>query len=364
MIVRDIIEKLEQFAPLSLQEQYDNSGLLVGSASQEVCGVLIAIDVIEDVVIEAIAKGANLIICHHPIIFSGLKRLTDRSYVERTVRLAIKHDIAIYAAHTNLDNISKGVNHKICQKLGLINTKILVPLSQQLVKLVVFVPSSYAEQVRIALFEGGGGNIGNYDCCSFNVNGSGSFRANENATPFVGEKGKLHVENEVRIEIIVPKGNLGRVVKKMVEVHPYEEVAYDVYPLANNWETAGAGMIGFLDEELSELAFLEKVKETFNAKSLRYTRLIGKEIKKVAVCGGSGANFLSNAIQAGADVFITADFKYHQFFDADGKIVIAEIGHFESEQFTKEIFYELLMKNFTNFAIHLSEVNTNPINYL
>jgi dinuclear metal center YbgI/SA1388 family protein len=364
MKIREIISSVESFAPLAFQEDYDNAGLIIGDREQVAKGVLITVDITEKIIDEAIKKKVNLIIAHHPIIFKGLKKITGKDYIERIIIKALKNDIAIYAAHTNLDNIQGGVNSKIAEKLNLINTKILVPVDNHLMKLVYFVPIGHAGQTRKAIFEAGAGHIGNYDMCSYNVEGKGSFRAGEDTDPFVGRKNEIHFEDEVRIETIFPKHLKHNIIRALIEAHPYEEVAYDIYPLANQFEKAGSGIIGELKEEVSEIKFLEKVKKTFNAKCIRYTKLLHKPVKKIAVCGGSGSFLLNEAIKQKADVFISADFKYHQFFDAEDKIIIADIGHFESEQVTKELFYELLNKKFPKFAVYLTEVNSNPINYL
>jgi dinuclear metal center YbgI/SA1388 family protein len=361
--LKSITNFLESFAPLSLQESYDNAGLITGNINSEITGILITLDVTEEVVEEAIQKNAQLIIAHHPIIFSGLKKITGRNYVERTIIKAIKNDIAIYAAHTNLDSVEGGVNGKICEKLGLENCKILQPSSQQLKKLVTFIPVEHANRVRDAVFNAGAGNIGNYDSCGFFAEGTGSFRGNENSNPFVGEKGEIHTEKEIRFETIFPGFLQSGIIDALLKAHPYEEVAYDIYPLDNKFDKIGMGMVGTLPNPLPEKEFLKQLKNTFNTGLIKHTQLSGKPVKKVAVCGGSGSFLLNAAIAGGADFFVSGDFKYHQFFDADNKIVIADIGHFESEQFTKELFYELLTKKFPTFAIHLSEVGTNPVFY-
>ncbi len=361
--IKDITQFLENFAPLRLQESYDNAGLILGDVNAKIESVLVTLDVTEEVVDEAINNKSGLIVAHHPVVFSGLKKITGRNYVERTLLKAIKNDIAIYAAHTNLDSVSGGVNGKICEKLGLENCRVLQPVEGMLKKLVSFIPTNHAEKVREAVFAAGAGHIGNYDSCSYNVHGQGTFRGNDSTTPFVGEKGRHHYENEIRFETIFPAWLQGKVVSALLNAHPYEEVAYDIYALDNKFERAGMGMIGTLPKEISEKAFLKQLKATFQTGSIRHTALLGKKVKKVAVCGGAGSFLLDRAKAAGADVFVTGDFKYHQFFDAENKIVIADVGHFESEQFTKELFYELLTKNFPKFAVHLSEVNTNPVFY-
>lgn len=363
MLIKDVIAELEKFAPKAYQESYDNCGLLVGNANTAVSGVLLSLDCTEAVVEEAIALKCNCIIAHHPIIFGGLKKLTGANYVERTVIKAIQNNIAIYAAHTNFDNVKNGVNYKIAQKLGLVNLKILAPKKQLLKKLVTYVPATHANAVRTALFEAGAGNIGNYDSCSFNIAGTGTFRGNENSNPFIGEKGKTSVESETRIEVIFEAVNESALLNNLLAAHPYEEVAFDVYPLDNFYNNIGSGMTGEFEKPLSETDFLNKVKETFNCKFVKHTNLLNKPVKKVAFCGGSGSFLIKNAISSNSDAYISADIKYHEFFDAESKVLIVDTGHFENEQFTPEIFYELIQKKFTTFATYLSKANTNPVNY-
>ena len=364
MQLSQITQLIESVAPLSFQESYDNAGLIIGHPDDEISGILVTLDITEAVLDEAIGKNLNLIVAHHPVIFSGIKKLNNRNYTERCVAKAIKNDIAIYAAHTNLDSVFGGVNSMICQKLGLQNCRILAPMPNFLKKLVTFVPTADAEKVRTALFEAGAGHIGNYDSCSFNQTGTGSFRGNEQTNPYVGEKNQLHFEEETRVETIFPRHLQSRVIQALLNAHPYEEVAYDIYPLDNEFPQAGIGMIGELSKPSDEMEFLRKLQSTFHSPAVKYTRLLGKPIRRVAVCGGSGSSYLKNAMAQKADIFISGDFKYHQFFDAEDQILVADIGHYESEQFTKEVFYELLTKKIPKFAIHLSELSTNPVNYL
>jgi len=364
MNVKSITDLIEEVAPLSLQENYDNCGLLIGDLSMEVSGVLLTIDVTEAVVDEAVQGKKNLIIAHHPLIFNGLKRITEKNETERCIAKAIKNNIAIYAAHTNIDNVLDGVSGKMADKIGLINKQILVPKINMLVKLVTYVPNLHSYRVRQALFDAGAGHIGNYDACSFNTQGNGTFRANVHAQPFVGVKGEFHTENEIKIEVIVPTYNIGRVVDALIAAHPYEEPAYDIYPLINKLNRVGLGVIGELPEPEDGIAFLQKLKSVFNAGLIRYTNLSDKKISKVALCGGAGSSLLHEAIAQNADIFISGDFKYHEFFETNGKIIIADIGHFESEQFTKDIFYEIITKKMPTFAVQISDIKTNPINYL
>ncbi|MFB6319998.1 Nif3-like dinuclear metal center hexameric protein [Saccharicrinis sp. FJH54] len=362
--VREITEVLEAFAPLALQESYDNAGLLVGDPDMNVSGVLITLDVTSEVLEEAIQHNLNMIVAHHPFIFSGLKKINGKNDIENCLITAIKNDIAIYASHTNTDAAANGLNQKFCDLLNLKNCRTLSPMNDALVKLVTFVPSDYAEIVRNAIFEAGAGHIGNYDCCSYNLEGEGTFRALEGTNPFVGLKGELHFEKEVRIETVLPSFMQHKVVAAMIRSHPYEEVAYDIYPLKNSWKGAGIGMIGELEEPLGEVDFFRKLKETLNISVIRHTEFLSKPVKKVALCGGAGSFLIDDAIRATADVFITGEIKYHDFFKAENRIILADTGHFESEQFVKEVFGELLQKNFSKFAVRLSEVNTNPIKYL
>lgn len=364
MKVQTVCNILEEFAPLALQEAYDNAGLIVGDPFMEVNGILISLDVTMQVLEEAKRKKCNFILAHHPLIFNSLKRLVGQNETERCVIFALKHDLAIYAGHTNVDNLWNGVNQKIAEKLQLVHTKVLKPLSHQLLKLVTFVPHAHAEKVRKAMFEAGAGSIGNYDSCSYNVEGTGTFKAQENAHPFVGEHNEFHAEPETRIEVILPSYLKNSVVNALLQAHPYEEPAYDLIPLENEWNRAGAGLLGNLEIPTDELTFLHRLKTVFSVPCIRHTSLLGKNIVKVAVCGGAGSAFLKDAVQQGADIYISADFKYHEFFNAEGKILIADVGHYESEQFTKDIFYEIISKKIPNFVVKISETYTNPINYL
>lgn len=361
--IKEIVDHFESIAPCALQESYDNSGLLVGNSGSLVEAALVTLDVTEAVVDEAIQKHCGLIVAHHPVIFAGLKKLTGRNYVERLILKAIKNDVAIYAAHTNLDAATGGVNDKICEKLGLVNTKVLQPITGQLKKLVTFIPYDAAEKVRQAVFSAGAGHIGNYDWCGYNLEGTGSFRGDEHTNPHVGEKGRVHYEKEIRFETIFPDWLKSNIIRALIASHPYEEVAYDIYPLDNAMENTGLGRVGELPEPVEEKKLLETLKNIFGSGCIKHTALRGKQVKKVALCGGAGSFLLKEAIASGADLFVSADFKYHQFFDAEGKIVIADVGHFESEQFTKELFYEVLVKKFPKFAVRFSEVTTNPICY-
>lgn len=364
MKIAEIIQIIEDFAPISYQESYDNSGLLIGDKMAVCTGALICLDAIEAVIDEAIEKKCNLIIAHHPIIFSGLKKITGKNYIERVVIKAIKHDIAIYACHTNLDNVRLGVSHIIATKLGLINTKILAPKSGKLKKMYTYVPEVNKTKLLEALFAEGAGNIGNYSECSFAYEGTGTFKGNNNSSPVIGKKNIRSTEAEHKIEVIFPDYLESKILRTLKDNHPYEEVAYEIISLDNSFQDVGSGMVGELKSPMSEKDFLLFLKKKMKAKSVRHTDLLNKKITKVALCGGSGSFLLSNAISAGADIFITADFKYHQFFDADNQIVIADIGHYESEQYTSQLFNKIISDKFPTFAVQISSKNTNPINYI
>lgn len=360
--LKEIIQHIESFAPPTFQENYDNSGLIVGNPEMEIRGAVICLDALETILDEAISKKYNLIIAHHPIIFSGLKSITGKNNIEKIVIKAIKNDIAIYAAHTNLDNMYWGVNKKITEKLNLKQASILQKQNSNLKKLYVYVPKTHAETLQSALFEAGAGQIGNYSHCSFNTFGVGTFKANEHANPYVGQANKTHFEEEQKIEVIFSKEKQSKILQAMKNVHPYEEIAHEIISIENANPEIGAGMIGELEEEITSSEFLFLLKKQFYAEGIRYTPF-EKKIKKIAVCGGSGSFLLTEAIKQGADAFVSSDFKYHQFFDANEKLMIADIGHYESEQFTNEIFYEILSKKIPNFALHITSVNTNPIKY-
>lgn len=363
MKILDLITVIEKYAAPELQEDYDNAGLITGNASWECSGVLCTLDVTVEVIQEAKQNHCNLIIAHHPIVFRGLKKINGRTYVEQVIIEAIKGDIAIFAVHTNLDNVVLGVNGMIAKKIGLRNITILQPKNKMLRRLITFAPVDKAEGVRNAIFKTGGGHIGKYSECSFNSDGTGTFKAGEGADPYVGEIGEQHREKETKIEIVYPFYLEDQVVKALVDNHPYEEVAYDIFTMDNVHFGIGAGIIGELEEPKDEKDFLKFIRERFKTEGIRHTALLGKPIKKVAVCGGAGSFLIRNAIQKGADIYITADVKYHEFFDAEGKLVIADIGHYESEQFTIDLLHDLLAEKFPTFAVLKTKVNTNPVKY-
>lgn len=363
MTIASIIDVLEQWAPLSLQEDYDNSGLQVGDRQAEARAALVCIDCNEAILEEAEREGCNLVICHHPVIFKGLRRLTGGTAVERTVEMAVRKNIAIYAIHTNLDNIIDGVNGELARRLGLKPISVLDPRSDRLRKLAVFVPEAQALALRTALFEAGAGHIGAYDQCSFNLHGTGTFRANAGAQPFVGTVGEIHSEKEIKVEVIYPVEREGSVLEAMHAAHPYEEVAYDLFILANPHPGIGSGLVGEFDVAMEETVFLDRVKEVLGQAHLRHSALIGRPIQRVALCGGSGSFLLGKARAAGVQAFLTADVKYHQFQEPDGTLVLVDAGHWQTERYTMDAVRDRLLRNIPTFAVRLSGLNTDPIHY-
>ena len=363
MKIKEILSVLEEMAPLAYAEDFDNVGLLVGDANAEATGVLVCHDALESVIDEAVAKNCNLVVCFHPILFSGLKKITGKNYVERAVIKAIKNDVAIYAVHTALDNHQQGVNKIFCDALGLLNTKILVPKQHFIQKLVTYTIPENVEQLRNALFDAGAGKIGNYEDCSFNSKGIGTYMGNENSNPEIGERFEFVEADEIKIEVTFEKYLQSKILKALFSNHVYEEVAYEIYDLQNAHQNIGLGMIGELDVPMSESDFLKMVKDKMQTGSIRHSQFLNKPIQKVAVLGGSGSFAIKNAISSDADAFLTADLKYHQFYEAENRLLLADIGHFESERFTKNYIVDYLTKKISNFAIILSEENTNPVKY-
>lgn len=363
MKISEITSFLESLAPLNIQESYDNCGFIIGNPEDNIKKALITLDVTEEVIDEAIAEKCQLIITHHPLIFGNISKIRSDNFTGKCIIKAIKNNISIYAIHTNFDNVDSGVNHALCKKIGLSNCKILKPKKNILKKLVTFCPYKQAKKVRKSLFEAGAGHIGNYDCCSYNTEGFGTFRALVDANPFVGKVNELHHENEIRIETIFPGYIEQKILQALFASHPYEEVAYDIYPLENSFSKVGEGMIGDLDKATGLNDFLKNLKLKLKIPSIRHNAASDKKIKKVAVCGGAGSFLAKDTMNAGADIFLTSDIKYHQFFEGRNSLILADIGHYESEQFTKEILCEKLKEKFSNFAVLISKTNTNPINY-
>jgi len=363
MKIKEITRFLETIAHPSLQESYDNAGLITGNPDFICTGILCSLDATEDVVNESIQKKCNLIVAHHPIVFSGLKKINGKNYVERTIIAAIKNDIAIYAIHTNLDNVLQGVNGKIASLFALHNLEILMPKENTLKKLYTYVPEANAEQVRQAIFNAGGGQISGYCECSFNTKGEGTFKAGTGTKPYVGEIGKRHYENEIKIEIIFPFYLENQIVAAMKSAHPYEEVAFEIIAVANKHAETGSGITGYLPQEMDENEFLNKVKAVFNVPVLKHTGLTGNKIKKIAICGGAGSFLISKALTSDSQAYITADLKYHEYFDADKRLLLIDVGHYESEQFTIDFLCDVLGQKFPNFAVLKTEVKTNPVHY-
>jgi dinuclear metal center YbgI/SA1388 family protein len=360
--VNNIVSELEKLAPLCYQESYDNAGLIVGNPESEASAALLCFDITEDIIDEAIKTKANLVISHHPVIFGGLKKINGKNSTERIVIKAIQNNIALYASHTNLDSVCGGINTVLAEKLGLSDIKILSQTEKRLFKIITFVPNAHSEKVRQAMFDAGAGHIGNYDSCSYNIEGTGTFRGGENTCPFIGEKGLLHNEHEIRIETIAEKERLNKIISALNQNHPYEEPVYDIYQLENKFPNAGAGAVGVLPEYMDTLEFMARIKKVLPVKIIRHNKLF-KKVKTVAVCGGSGSGYINDALTAGADIFVTGDCKYHQFLDCQNEIILADIGHFESEYFAIEIFYSVINKKFPNFATSLSYGIFNPVQY-
>jgi len=370
MKLTQILSILEEMAPLSYAEDFDNVGLLVGDPAADISGILVCHDALESVIDEAIHNKCNLVVSFHPILFSGLKKITGKNYVERVVMKAIKNDIAIYAVHTALDNHQNGVNAIFCKALGIEKSKVLLPKPNYIQKLVTYAPVDQAEKIRNALFGAGAGTIGNYEDCSFSSTGIGTYKGNEASNPVIGERFELVTAAETKIEVTFEKHLQSKVLKALFANHLYEEVAYEIYSLENQHQNIGLGRIGELDKALSETEFLQMVQEKLQCGGIRHSAFMGKPIKKVAVLGGSGSFAIQNAKQSGADAYLTADLKYHQFYEAENQMLLADIGHFESERFTKNYIVDFLKEKITNFApnslssgIILSEENTNPVKY-
>ncbi len=364
MQIKEVVQHLETLAPLAYAESFDNVGLLVGDQHAILTGILVTLDTLESVIDEAIEKKCNLIVSFHPIIFKGIKKFNGKNYVERVVIKAIQNNIAIFAIHTALDNSYEGVNDMMCQQLGLLNRKVLIPQENNVKKLITYAPVAEANTLKSKLIEAGAGTIGNYDNCSFSSNGTGTYRALENANPTIGNKGEIHSENETQIHLTYPKDKENNILKALFQNHSYEEVAYEITTLENKNQKIGIGMIGELPEDMEEVEFLKHLKKIFKTECVKHSALLNKPIKKVAVLGGSGGFAIKNALQSEADIFITSDLKYHQFYEAEGRLILADIGHYESEQYTKNLIVSYLRKKISNFAIILSDINTNPIQYI
>jgi len=364
MLIKDITNYLETIAPLQLQDSFDNSGLLIGDSGSTVTKVLATLDVTENVITEAINTKCELIIAHHPVIFKGIKKLTNSNLTEKLVVMAIKSNIAIYAIHTNLDNVMGGVNSILAKKLGIKNTRILLPKTNGYNKIITFCPSSHVPDIKNALFASGAGNIGNYSNCSYTSSGVGTFMPLADSNPFVGELNKLQQEEEERIEVIIPSYKLNKAISAMLNAHPYEEPAYDIYNLNNTNKMVGSGLIGEIDNEISVTEYLRSVKQKLGTSYLKHNKLINKPVKRVAICGGSGSFLINAAAKNKADIFITGDIKYHEYFEHTENMTIVDAGHYETEHPVKELIYSLLKKKFPNFAVQISQESANPISFM
>lgn len=363
MTIKDVISKIEKRISISQAEDFDNVGLLCGLPERNVSGILVCHDALENVVEEAIVKNCNLIVCFHPIIFSGLKSLTGKNYVERAVLKAIENKIAIYAIHTAWDNDFFGVNAGICNHLGLKNLNILQPKKNNLKQLNVYVPKDHSENLKEALFDAKAGNIGFYDECSFTTEGSGTFRPIAGSKPFSGEQNVRENADEVMISVIFESFKQNQIVSEMKSAHPYEEVAHQIISLDNENQYSGLGMFGEFETEMDEAEFLKFVKDKFNLEIIKHSDFTGKKIKRVGVLGGSGASGIKSALAKKCDAYLTGDLKYHDYFLAESKMLLCDIGHYESEQFVGEQLFEILSQNFSTFAVLKSSEKTNPVNY-
>lgn len=362
MNIQTFTAKLNSLFNIQQAEDFDNVGLLCGNPEREVSRVLVCHDALEEVIEEAIEKNCQLVVCFHPIIFKGLKKITGKNYVEKAILKAIENKIAIYAIHTALDNDFWGVNEMICQKLGITQSHILMPKPSSLMQLTFYVPTSHAEVVKQALFHTGAGHIGNYDQCSFSTKGIGSFRPLLNANPFLGQHHiQEHTEEEM-VSLVFNSHQKSSVISALKRAHPYEEVAFHIVALENANPYIGLGKYGNLPEEMTIEDFLSQVKEKFSLSVIKHSHHHGK-IRKVAVLGGSGAEGIEAAILQKCDAYLTADLKYHDYFRAEKKLLLCDIGHFESERFVVSQIITRLSENFSTFAFLKSEVNTNPVNY-
>lgn len=363
MKVKEIQDILEKMAPPALQESYDNCGLIIGNPDEECTGIIVCLDVTEAVINEATEKNCNLVVAHHPIIFKGLKKINGKNYVERTVLAAIRSQVNIYAIHTNLDNIIEGVSGEFARRLGLVNCRVLEPKAGNLVKLCTYVPTTHSQKLKDALFAAGAGNIGSYSECSFTVTGTGTYKPGEGTDPFLGKIGERHSETEDRVEVIFPEWKERGILKALKENHPYEEVAYELLALKNTFPETGLGIVGDLENPMEPNDFLRMVSDRFGLKVIRHSPICVEKIKEVALCGGSGSSFIGAAIASGAEIYLTGDIKYHEFFDAEDKLILADIGHYESEQFTIELLTRFLQEKLPTFAVLKTGIMTNPVHY-
>ncbi len=364
MKIKEITAHLEHLAPLYLQEDYDNSGLQVGDIDKELTSVMLCLDVTKQVVDEAISLGANMIISHHPMIFKGIKSLRPGRELDDMIIKAIKNDICIYSAHTNLDSMLGGVSYALADKLGLVDVKPLQVSKGKLYKIVVYAPRTHTQSLSDAIFRTGAGEIGNYSKCSFTVSGEGSFFPKDGANPYIGKCGELEILAEDKIEVLAKDVELSAVVDAIRANHPYEEPAYDIIEVEQKYAKAALGVVGYLPNPMTVVGFLANVKE-LTGSGVKYSDFNKEMIHKVALCGGSGSFLIGGASAVGADAYLTGDIKYHDFFGYEDKMLLADIGHYESEKYTIELIHNFLVEKFgENIDINTTKIKTNPINYL
>lgn len=363
--IKEVLQAMDAICSESIQESWDNSGLQWGDDSETVKGVIVSLDVTMDVINEAIDCGCNLIIAHHPLIFGPLKQVRKNgTEVERLAYHCIQNSIAVYAAHTNWDKVAQGVSWVMAKRIGLLNEEILQPEKDGLCNLKVMGTPRDIAEIRKAWFNAGIGNVGEYSNCSFTTDGWGTFEPSESANPSVGEKNKTEFLRENAIEILCTKKDVSKALAIATETSSYETIAHSIIPLKNTNDTLGFGCIGELKEALSLSDFLALCKEKYACKVVRYNPSEKiKNIKTVAVCGGSAIDFLPTAIARKADAYITADVKYHQFMLADDALTLVDVGHYESEIWAMEYLTHLISEKFHNFAIRLTTINTNSVRY-
>jgi len=368
MRVRDIQQILESWAPKEIAWERDNIGLQAGDPAAVVRGILVALDVTEEVIAEAVRRKANLLVSHHPLLFRPLSAVTMQSARGRCIRALMQSGINLYSAHTNLDFTRGGTSFALAQALGLTDVEFLrMPYEVQR-KVVTFVPPAEAERVARAMADAGAGIIGNYDSCSFAGPGTGTFRGNERSRPAIGKRGVLEHASETRLEMMVPRWRLGDVIGAMHRAHPYEEVAYDVYPLENRSREHGMGIIGNARRPVTLRVFLNDLKRRLGVPALRCTGDMRRTVRRVAACGGSGTELMDEAARRGADVFVTADVRYHSFHDVEASMALVDAGHFETELPVVRAVVEHLRAacraRHATVPIHAARTSTNPIVYV
>lgn len=361
MRCKDIFDRIERWAPREIAWERDNIGLQVGSADREVNKILLTLDLTEPALKKALEQNCSLIITHHPLIFNPLKKIDIQNNLKsRLIEKLIKNNITLYSAHTNLDYTKKGVSFILAEKLALKNLRFLSPIERTQSKIVVFTPSYSLEKVSDAIFSAGGGIIGEYSECSFRSNGKGTFRGSELSNPSIGIKKKKEIVDEIRLEVVADNWKINSVMHAIKKVHPYEEPAIDIYPLKNRGNY-GVGAVGELNKPMSAAYFLNYVLDKLKIRNFRYSGKSGGMISKIAVCGGAGSEYINDAVNAGADAFITADVRYHAFQEAEGKILLIDAGHYETEIFALDAVSRFLKKNFEDIEIIKFTKNVNPV---